>query len=420
MAAGGTQQFTATGYDADGNPIPNINFTWSVLHGGGTIDNNGLFTAGTVAGLYADTITASFGGVQGTTSVNIIIPPVHHFTFQTIISPKYAELPFQVTITARDASGNAIIGYNGPASLSSSAGSIAPAITGSFTNGVWSGQVTIANPGSGITITASDGSATGTSNSFDITAGPTCPCSFWSPGVSVGGQSGDTGTLELGVKFRSDTNGYIAGIRFYKHPLNTGTHIGNLWTSGGTNLGSLTFSSETASGWQTAYFANPIPIQSDTTYIVSYHTNAGYYAQTTGYFTSQGVDNSPLHALRSGVDGSNGVYVYDPPIGAGGVPNLSYMDSNYWVDVVFSTSNAVHHFTVEPTMGSKYAGTPFQVTVTARDANGNVDSMVPGPGQPERYHGHSLSRSATGSSSTVSGAAQSPLLPAHWGDHHRQ
>ena len=372
VAAGGTQQFSAAGYDVNGNPIPNITFTWSVLHGGGTINNAGLFTAGTVPGPYADTVTASFGGVQGTASVNIIIPPVHHFTFQTIASPKYAGLPFQVTITARDSSGNAIIGYSGPANLSSSTGSITPSVTGSFTNGVWSGQVTIANPGTGISIATNDGGATGTSNSFDIAASVSSPCSIWSPGVTVGGQSGDTGALEVGVKFRADTNGYIAGIRFYKHTLNTSSHTGNLWTSGGINLGSLTFTSETGSGWQTAYFANPVPIQSDTTYVASYHMTGGHYAQSTGYFTSQGIDNPPIHALRSGVDGPNGVYVYDPPVGTGGVPNLSYQDSNYWVDVVFTTSATVHHFTFDAISSPRYAGAPFNVTITARDANGNV------------------------------------------------
>lgn len=31
--------------------------------------------------------------------------------------------------------------------------------------------------------------------------------------------------VELGVRFRSDVAGYITGIRFYKHALNTGTHV---------------------------------------------------------------------------------------------------------------------------------------------------------------------------------------------------
>ena len=43
----------------------------------------------------------------------------------------------------------------------------------------------------------------------------------------------DTSSVELGVKFQTSTAGKIVGIRFYKGPQNTGTHIGNLWSSTG-------------------------------------------------------------------------------------------------------------------------------------------------------------------------------------------
>src|SRR3972149_4018871 len=43
----------------------------------------------------------------------------------------------------------------------------------------------------------------------------------------------DGSAVELGVKFRSDVAGYVTGLRFYKSSSNTGTHVGNLWTSTG-------------------------------------------------------------------------------------------------------------------------------------------------------------------------------------------
>ena len=44
------------------------------------------------------------------------------------------------------------------------------------------------------------------------------------------------------------------------------------------------------------------------------------------------VDSGPLHALRSGEDGGNGVYRY----GGGGVlPTGSWNASNYWIDIAF-------------------------------------------------------------------------------------
>ncbi len=71
--------------------------------------------------------------------------------------------------------------------------------------------------------------------SFDVSA-QACPCSIFAPSAT-GTQDNDTSAVELGVKFRSDVDGFITGIRFYKTSGNTGTHTGTLWSSPGTNLG---------------------------------------------------------------------------------------------------------------------------------------------------------------------------------------
>ncbi len=138
--------------------------------------------------------------------------------------------------------------------------------------------------------------------------------------------------VEVGVKFRSDVAGSITGIRFFKGVLNTGTHTGSLWTSGGILLATGVFTNETSSGWQTLTFSSPVAISANTTYVASYHTS-GTYALTFDYFQGQGADNSPLHALASGVDGPNGVYVNGP---GGQFPSNDGYGNNYWVDVVFS------------------------------------------------------------------------------------
>jgi hypothetical protein len=133
---------------------------------------------------------------------------------------------------------------------------------------------------------------------------------------------------EVGVKFRSDTDGYITGVLFYKGSANTGTHVGNLWTASGTLLATATFTNETASGWQEVLFSSPVPIVANTTYVASYHSASGYFAVDESYFLT-GVDNSPLRALAGGEDGPNGVYKY----GASGFPTASWNSSNYWVDI---------------------------------------------------------------------------------------
>ena len=85
----------------------------------------------------------------------------------------------------------------------------------------------------------------------------------------------DPSPVNLGVKFTTDANGWISGIRFYKGAGNTGTHVGSLWTSSGALLGQVTFTSESASGWQEADFATPIPVTAGTTYVASYFAPTG-------------------------------------------------------------------------------------------------------------------------------------------------
>jgi hypothetical protein len=169
--------------------------------------------------------------------------------------------------------------------------------------------------------------------SFTTAAGTSCPCTIWRPSVvPANANANDPSPQELGVKFTSDTSGTITGIRFYKGPTNTGTHIGNLWTSSGTLLATATFTGETASGWQQVDFATPVTITTNTTYVASYHTNAGNPSYTSAYFASGGVDSGPLHVPTSGVSGGNGVYVY----GGSAFPTETYNANNYWVDVVFT------------------------------------------------------------------------------------
>ena len=96
------------------------------------------------------------------------------------------------------------------------------------------------------------------------------------------------------------------------------------------------FSGETSSGWQQALFSSPIAVTANTTYIASYHAPNGHYSDDLGYFVSAGIDNSPLHALADGTDGANGVYSYGA---TSSFPSFGYQSSNYWVDVIFTTSN---------------------------------------------------------------------------------
>jgi len=145
--------------------------------------------------------------------------------------------------------------------------------------------------------------------------------------------------LELGVQFKSDSNGYITGIRFYKSDANTGTHVAHLWSSSGALLASATFANETPSGWQQANFPAPVPITANTVYVGSYQTSVGHLSMDQGYFARFGVDNSPLHALADVSGSANSVYAFS---GSPTFPADTYNASNFWVDVVFSFTAGAH------------------------------------------------------------------------------
>jgi hypothetical protein len=161
-----------------------------------------------------------------------------------------------------------------------------------------------------------------------------CPCdTIWQPSATPTTlDSGDTHSTETGVVFRADSDGYIAGIRFYKGATNTGTHKGNLWSNSGTLLGTADFSNETASGWQQVIFSSPVPVVGNTPYVGSYFAPAGHYSGDSQFFATSGVDVPPLHALQNGSAGSNGVYVYSQ---TSAFPNSTYNAANYWVDVIY-------------------------------------------------------------------------------------
>jgi hypothetical protein len=158
------------------------------------------------------------------------------------------------------------------------------------------------------------------------------PVSLWdNAGTPDTITDGDTNSTELGAKFRSFMAGRVLGVRFYRGPLNNGPHVGHLWSSNGTQLAAVTFTNVSGTGWQEQMFTTPVPIQSNTTYIISYYAPNGRYSDTTAFFNGKSYTNYPIWSPQNGLYGPNGVYKYGPS----GFPTNTYNSTYYWVDVVF-------------------------------------------------------------------------------------
>ncbi len=186
----------------------------------------------------------------------------------------------------------------------------------------------------------------------------------------------DPSSVELGMKFIASAGGTVTGVRFYKGTTNTGTHTGSIWSSTGTRLATATFTNETASGWQTVTFSQPVTITAGTTYVASYHTN-GNYAMTSNYFATSRT-NGPLTAPASSTSGGNGLYAY----GTTSIfPTGTYNASNYWVDVLFNRATATQNtppVAVNDPGYSATANTPLVIqasTLLANDTDADGDTL---------------------------------------------
>jgi F-type H+-transporting ATPase subunit c len=67
-----SQQFFVAGYDQYKNSVDVSNPTWSVLAGGGTIDQNGVFTAGAISGNFVNTVNAQVSSIGSAATVTVI------------------------------------------------------------------------------------------------------------------------------------------------------------------------------------------------------------------------------------------------------------------------------------------------------------------------------------------------------------
>ena len=265
--------------------------------------------------------------------------------YQQIAQEAANQAPFSIITTSLPGGATSVSyaatleagGGASPYTWSISSGSLPTGLTLNGGTGAISGTPTATGTNS-FTVQATDsGNPRQTiTRAFSITIAAQASSTIWSnTTIPAKVDEGPDSAVELGVKFRSDTNGYITGIRFYKASANTGTHVGNLWTSTGTRLATATFTGETASGWQQVTFSTPVAITANTVYVASYHTNVGHYSDDYDYFAGKGVDTPPLHAPADGVSGFNGVYAY----GSGSnFPSNGWGSSNYWVDVVFQAT----------------------------------------------------------------------------------
>ncbi len=210
-------------------------------------------------------------------SFAVTAPVLDHFAIAAI-GPQVAGVPFDITITAQDASNGTIIGYAGTVDLTTTAGTIIPSQSSAFSSGVRIESVTVTGAGSGKIITATDhgGTKTGTSSGFSVAAGSVASFTLSDPG-------------DMYAKTRL---GYTVSRQdAYGNPATTATTTVYFYTS--SSGGTAKFYDDSLGGT----VVTSVEIGPD-------HSTANiwYYDETPGSYTITASDNASVPDGTTGVD----------------------------------------------------------------------------------------------------------------------
>ena len=179
-------------------------------------------------------------------------------------------------------------------------------------------------------------------------------------------ESSDGVSYELGMKFQSAKIGQITAIRYWKAVNETGTHIGRIWSATGSILATVTFSNETASGWQQQALSTPASIQANTTYLVTVTCNS-YFGDTLNGLATSTVNGD----LSSVADGNNGVFG-----SLNSFPTNSYQNGNYFRDIVFVASSSITKLSGDNQTGTAGSALPNPLIVKVTNSAGNPQAGV--------------------------------------------
>jgi hypothetical protein len=362
------------------------------------------------------TLTASSGGyASGTTQFTIYAAAFSGFKVTASgggnIGTQATGTPFSITVTAIDQKGNTFSGSIGTVTLSASSGTgtISPTTTGTFTNGVWTGPVTLTAAGSiSITATSSLG-PTGQSNTFTVYTPAVTSFSFstisgsktagttFSVTITAKDQTGITMTSFTGSATLTETGVGAGGtVSPSSVSFTNGVYTGNVYvTKAGAGV-TITATSGTATGVSNTFTVNmgapvgTITVAPPTASVTAGNTET-YTATGTDAYGNTGTLTGVTWSISSGAGGSwnQGTSTYTShTASAAGTPwTVTATDGTATGTASLTvTAGAVSQY-VFGTIGTQNSGVGFTVTITAEDQYGNTVTSDQGT---QTLSGHSL------------------------------
>ena len=306
----------------------------------------------------------------------VVVEGLDHLAFSQIDSPQTGSVPFRVTITAQDTNDSTVTTFTNVVDLVATNGSpvsMSPGTTDAFTEGQWSGWVTIDYPTDDVRLIADDGEGTtGTSSVFDVTYGALHDFE-WSPisslqftnapipvtlrardenGHTVSGFTNIVSLSGLRISMPTKTvyggiahdassiTTYTRGIVFTPSTNITLTHVRHywgskvsLWTDSGTLLFAVDVSS-TPETWKETELASPVTLASSNTYRIAAYGNSEEFFYRTGglpFAFEHGTVHASCHwsgdHFPDTITTANRYFV-DFTYGAGGLAEIETAPSN--------------------------------------------------------------------------------------------
>lgn len=127
----------------------------------------------------------------------------------------------------------------------------------------------------------------------------------FSPVIPVNTEAGD---IEIGIVFMVDQQCTATASLFYKgDATNIGPHVGRIWNAdSGVQVTNVTYTGETASGWQRMAFASPPTLIPGVQYIHSVTLPDGHYSNTIGLMRTAPFTDGPIRVGRSVFNSTGG------------------------------------------------------------------------------------------------------------------
>ena len=345
---------------------------------------------------------------SGTKSVTIASSDLYQFSISAISANQTAGNPINLDIDAQDEFGNTVTSFTGSATLSDATGSISPTQTTNFSSGHWNNNVVISKTSTSNTIYVLANGKSGSSNSFSV--GPTLLKSFRFDPVSSPQTAGSyfnisitaldtldnvktdyastatltekTGTLVVKLTGNSTTPAFTAGTWTGEVQMTRADQDIQILSTGGGKTGTSGYFNVEPAGVTQFFFTSVSTQKAGQYFPITLFAMDSYLNIVTDYTGTVNISHTGSGTIQPAVSGSfiNGIGRENVQIStvqnADQIKVQNSSGKSGQSNAFNIVASPVDHYYFNSISSSQTAGSPFSVTIIAKDINNNpVDTF---------------------------------------------